>query len=788
MVRIFTLGLLVLANQTAAQNATLERIEVTAQKRPQSLQQVPVSVTALSNAQIEQFSIEDVQSIAAFTPNLTATRAISGVNNYFIRGVGLDDFNLSSVPAIGIYLDDVAIHNPMLANFVLHDVQRVEVLRGPQNALYGKNTTGGAIHFITTKTQNEFNNGYAKLSVGQLGQAFIDGASNLDLNENFSVRLSGFKHKRDGAVKSINEGNHSEFGNIDKQGIRVSLTGKLTDNWQLNMAFYGGVQRQIAQVKTVLLASDNGLININNANLEKNSSELIAPKDNIDAIGGFFKLGYEGSFINFSSLTAIEQVKSERMDDWGAQGNPASVYQSITYNNSDTFFISQEFQWQSNSSAEIQWLAGVAFNQSRGDLLQMAYIDPAGPGRPDDQVADLGVGPLFDRGALVKDDNTSYAIYAQMGLPINERLNFTAAYRWTRQLLTPKVHSVGMMMDLAEAPFPLGTMGWFSLGNPDFDIFTDYAGFKVAQNFVNEFGGYPASADIDKSFNEWGGKLALDYQVSPELLFYSSIARGFKMAAVNSNPTTAAYASMLSRVVEPESLITYELGFKSQWLENSVRINGAVFRNDWHDYQFYMVYNPGNPTNLFATLVNLPKAQSTGAELEVNWIFDEDFNLVVGLGWLDTKVTNGDLNTDGVPANSINAFQQQVIKGNELTNSPEWTFSAVLNKSYNFQGNELNLALHYNFIDEHIHILAGQHSARWQYNFSEQATHILGASARFHFGNQEQYEAILWGKNLTNEQYCMERAVVPGTDAETVRGCVQGQGRQVGFTFIYRFD
>lgn len=786
--RIFTLGLMAFISQAVAQDNALERIEVTAQKRPESIQHIPVSVTAVSAEQINQFSIEDVQSVASYAPNFTSTRSISGVSNYFIRGVGLDDFNLSSVPAIGIYIDDVAIHNPMLANFALHDIQRVEVLRGPQNALYGKNTTGGAVHFISNKAKNEYKNGYVKLSLGDHNQRFIDAASNLKLTEHLSTRLSGFDHNKDGEVKSTQFNNNTVFGNINRKGFKINLDGLVSDDWHLSASVYGGEQKQIAEIKSVLFVNDKGKTVLNNSKLNLSGSELLNPRNDIEAFGGYLKVSFDSSLFTFSSITSAELAETERMDDWGAQGLNASVYQSITYNSSDTAFYSQEFQWTSSLNSSTKWLAGISFNQSRGDLLQMAYIDPAGPGRPDDQVADAGIGPLFDRGAWVEDDNSSYSIYGQIGKPLTEQWNLTTAYRWTKQQFKPQVHSVGMMMDNLTSPFPLGSFGWYSVGNPGFDIFRDYAGFTVAKNFIDSQGGYPASANIERTFNEWGGKLALDFQATNDVLLYGSIARGFKMGAVNSNPTTAAYGSMLNRVVEPEALITYEFGVKSQWLDNALRVNGAIFYNNWRDYQFYLVYNPGNPVNLFATLVNLPKAKSKGAELEVHWLIDESTVLNLAIGWLDTKVVNGHLDTDGVPSNSVEAFQEQVVEGNRLTNSPEWNINATLSKSFNFQGNELNLALHYNFIDEHIHILAGKHSEKWQHNFSEPTVPLFGVSAKYQFGKQQQYQAIAWGRNITDEQYCLERAIIPGTDAETVRGCSQGQGRQIGVTFIYSFD
>jgi len=316
----------------------------------------------------------------------------------------------------------------------------------------------------------------------------------------------------------------------------------------------------------------------------------------------------------------------------------------------------------------------------------------------------------------------------------------------------------------------------------------DHAGFSVANNFVMSNGGYPASVTFDDTFSEWGGKVSLDYTVSDDTLLYGYLARGFKMGTVNSNPTTASYSSLLNKAVQPEVLLTYELGFKSQFLNNTFRLNGAFFRNEWQDYQFYHVYNPGNPANLFASLVNLPEAQSYGADFEMKWLLGNQLTLNAGLGWLRTKVVDATLDTQGIPDNLQEDFQNQVIKGNELTNAPKLVYNLSLLKSFYFEASELDLFLQYHFTDKHIHILAGNNSDVWQANFSEKPTELLMLNSSLFFGASRQFKLSLWVKNALDEKYCSERSAIPGTDTETVRLCVQGEPKTVGLTFNYQFD
>ncbi|MDO6719582.1 TonB-dependent receptor [Psychrosphaera sp. 1_MG-2023] len=767
----------------------LEHIEVTAQKRVESVQQVPISITTLSRAQLTKMSITQSQDIAELIPNVNTTRAISGMHNYFIRGIGLDDFNLSSVSAVGLYIDDVAINNPMLAAFTLNDIERVEVLRGPQNTLYGKNTTGGAIKFMSTSPQLESDlNGFARLSIGSFNRRFFDIASDIFINDTTGLRLSFFNHTADGQVTSKQLGNNTEYNDVDKQGFRAHLRHQFSQNIQLDMSIYGGAQDQISAVKTLVSGTDEQpTIDIDNIDLAYNQSRIIDPRNDITAFGGYFKLNWQLSSMEFNSITSFETVESERMDDWGSQNIPSAIFQALTYNSTDTNNLSQEFQLLSTNQKSA-WLVGLAFNKDTGDLAQAAYIDPGTQGRPDDAIDDAGGGPLFDRAAIVETNTTTTSIYGQYSQSLTEKLQFTGGYRWTHQGLAPTVNSAGMMMDDPATPFPLGTLGWYSLGNPNFNIYQDYVGFKELNQFVIANNGYGGSANIDESFSEWGGKLALDYQIIDDTLLYASISRGFKMGAVNSNPTTITFNKLLDKVVLPETLITLEAGWKSQFLNNRLRINGAVFTNNWQNYQFYLVYNPGNPAELYASLVNLPEAKSTGAEVEVDWLIAANLQAKLGISWLDTEVTDAKLDVSHLPQSQQVGFQNQVVAGNKLTNAPELTLNGSIEKTIEFSQSELELRLHLSYAEQHIHALAGENSTIWQANFSEPAVTLLNTNVNYTFGHDRQYQLNLWVKNLTDEQFCSERATVPGTSTELVRLCAQSHPKTIGITLEYLFD
>ncbi|MGJ8679767.1 TonB-dependent receptor [Paraglaciecola sp.] len=773
---------------TSATSDTLEIIEVTSQKRIQPVQEIPISITALSADTLETANITQASEIASLIPNVNTTRSISGISNYYIRGVGMDGFNLTAIPAVGLYVDDVAIINPMLANFALYDINRVEVLKGPQNTLYGKNTTAGAINFISNNTNDDELNGYGQITLGSHEQKFLNAAVASKLTEKLNIRLAAFSHNRDGLISSEIKGNDTKFNNINQDGIRLKLAYLFTENIEIQASLYGGKQNQIAEVKSAISPLNNmDIINLNNHDLSKNYSSMVNPINDIDALGGYFKVKVSQENYLINVISSFEKVKTARTDDWGSQHLPSSVFQTTTYNSTDTKSFSQEVQLQSVVSKQIQWIVGLLYSHEDGDLLQTALIDPAGPGRPDDEIEDAGIGPMFDRGAWVEHKNKTTSLYAQLSTPLLENLNFSAGLRWTNQNLTPTVNSAGMMMDLVGQEFPLGSLGWYSLGNNNFNRLSDHMGFEGVNRFLKVSSGFPASAKIDDSFNQWGGKLSLDYKLTPQTMVYANLSRGFKMGSVNSNPTSTAYQSLLSKIVEPETLVTSELGVKSTVFNKKVRINASVFNNQWENYQFFLVHNPGNPADLFASLVNLPEAKSTGAEFDLAWQLSSSLRFNVGVAWLDSKVTNANLDTQGIPEQNKASFLEQVQVGNKLTNAPEWSYHLSAHKTYELDTGDLDFNLHYSYLGEHIHQLAGKHSQTWIKNFSEKAIGLLSVNLLYSFGDNKEYQASLWAKNVTDKQYCSERAIAPGASPDNIRLCSQGDPKSLGITVKVMF-
>ncbi|WP_111980345.1 TonB-dependent receptor [Algibacillus agarilyticus] len=764
---------------------TIERIEVTAQKRVQSLQEVPIAINAFDAQFLQTFQLTETDQITQFSANVNATNAAGGMPNYFIRGVGMDDINLSSISAVGIYLDDVAITNPMAAKFSLFDIQRVEVLKGPQNTLLGKNTSGGAMVFHSVQPSLDTpDDNYVRLGLGNYAYKQLEGAFGKTINKNTAFRVSAFKQQRDGFTRSAESTNNTEFNDLDTQGIRLQLLHQFNSAFKAHLNIHAGEQNQITAVRKVMLPAQNQeRIDLAQHDIFSINSALINPVNDIDTSGITLKLTYEFPLFDLISISTYDEVESKRMDDWGAQSTPAGVWALITYNSTNTEHTTQEFQLISNKSQKLNWLAGALYSSEQGDLLQAAYIDPVGQGRPDDAIQDAGLGPLFDRGAWLEQNIKTYSIYAQADYQYSHKININAGYRWSRQSLSPTVNATGMMMDDPNQPFPLGTLGWYSLGNDNFDIYRDYAGFDTMTRFIQANNGVPAAKSINKQFNEWGGKLGFNYQYSQAIMAYSSLSRGYKMGSVNSNPTTATFSSLLDKVVTPEKLTTLEFGIKSDWLQQKLRINAALFFNQWQDYQYFMVSNPGAPNQLFATLVNVPEAKSQGIEIDTTWAVLNNTLLYANVSTLHSEITNDKINTQGVPDANLASFTSQVKNGNELTNAPKFTYNLGIKHYLTSAWGDVTLNANYHYIAAHPHQIQGRNSDAWYYNFSEGSVGLFNLNAQLEFGSESQYRVAVWSKNVTNEQYCNERNAIPGTNTETIRLCNQADPMTLGVNF-----
>lgn len=686
--------------EVLAQANALEEIIVTARKREESLQDTPISVAAFSMEDIEQRGMVDFSDLGEFTPNVVFdfTSAIAAGNSaaiVMIRGVGSADWALPVDPGVGIYLDGVYIARTIGQVMDTVDVERVEILRGPQGTLFGRNTIGGAISVVTRKPETDRFFGRAEITTGSYDRLDANGYVNVPLNDNLAGSLSFSTRNRDGYVKNLNpEG--PDLGDNDEWSGRVALRWTPSNAVTVDLtADYSATREKPAP--NVLIAAiedpanpDRGFAPFNNflsgdpqcldtsdpggwristdparfnnpscfndqwavgpyrtwsshvsSTPELQSDDRFsirvrpASELNVWGIGGTIEWDLTDN-LTFKSISAHRRVEDGFWSrDGGHSGNPAHVLVR-TANDYEQKQTTQELQ-----------LLGSAFAERLSYIIGFYYLEEKGKHL---DVVELPLNTVFDSGGTI--DNESKAVFAQGTYDITNQLSLTVGARYTDEDKefaadsTVGIDRNGLVAGLPDCrnnPIPRPGDGACVLPP------------EPAQSNTEELQPY----------------VNLSYQWTDDLMTYVSYSEGFKAGAFTQRVFPPATATP---VAGPEFVKVYEGGFKSTWANNRLRLNGAVFFTDYTDLQVTANAATGtgsaeNPV-IGLTTQNAAEAEILGFELEMTAAPAPQMLLQAGVGYLDAEYTKLD---EGVN------FQIE----DDLVNAPEWNINVGAQYEYN---------------------------------------------------------------------------------------------------------
>ncbi|HET6629981.1 MAG TPA: TonB-dependent receptor [Woeseiaceae bacterium] len=625
-----------LAQQDGSRQVALEEIIVTARRFEESLQEAPVSVTAFTAADLERRGYTNVSQIADVTPNMQfdATAPISGASNassIFIRGIGQTDFLLTVDPGVGIYLDGVYISRSVGGVLGLLDLERVEVLRGPQGTLFGRNTIGGAINMTTRKPDGEFA-GYAELSVGRYDRLDARLSVNAPIVEDkLFARLSASSRNRDGYGRRLLTG--ESMGNENSDAARAAVRWLATDALEVDFAADYTRAREESPVTTLVwerplsgygVGAITGLYNLLVApgtgvpydsrflTGDPYTSNATGPTGSeLDVWGLAMTVDWDAGPFQVKSITAYRDMESVFGRD--PDGSPLTIVHTDNVMAHEQF--SQELHFTGTAANDrLDWLAG------------LYYFDESGF---DDVTADIGAGifeaigvPLSIAGPTYVD-NKSYAAFLNLGYAFTERLSGSAGIRYSRDEKRAVINQV----------------------------FPDLGSVPVLANPVGE-----------ESFDDVTPKVSLEYRWTDDVMTYASFARGFKSGGFTGRyviPTAAP------RPFDPEEVTTWELGFKSEFLDSRVRLNGAGFYSDYQDIQV-VIFNGVAPETR-----NAAKGRIRGGEIELTAVPVPDLLFTGGLGYLDAEYTGFD------PLDSIGLVLPLELS-DKFVNTPEWSLNAAV--------------------------------------------------------------------------------------------------------------
>lgn len=609
-------------------------IVVTAQRRDESAQRVAISLTALDADAAK--SLQSTSDIGRLAPNIQVEQTAGfSFNRTGIRGIAQGDFNGASTTSNMVYIDDLPM-NAMIAQGVpLWDIGRVEVLRGPQGTLFGRNATGGAIRYITQTPSNE-TDGYAEITFGNSNQRQFRAAANLGLSDTLRIRLSGISNSRDGDVRNTfrNRDENAE----DYFGGRLVAVWDLTEKVRatLKAQYFDSKMGAIIYKTTPGLESGpgfepdaNGFSSVaqiqqfygfTNPGPDTKYKQIQTDGDNVEHMKHLplsLNLDFNLGFATLTSVTGYLNVDVFSKQDVDSSSAPIlNVVDEYKLKQ-----VTQELRLTSSDDGPFNWIVGAFYmyerNKNRISIDATAWRGNVSGLWPNANSV------FYQRGATQKLD--TYAGFIHTSYSFSPQFSITAAARYTHE----KKNMLYNFRGQYEFPTAVGRTSY---------EYNDFLTALATGNYGNVLRAAPASFEGSKAFNEITWKFSLNYQMTPKTLLYALVSKGFKGGSFK--PTANGLAEVTNPdgtilVVRPEIVIDYEAGVKSTFWNNRARVNASVFYYDYQDYQT----NQFIGTTATQLLSNLPKAELYGIEVEAELRPLPGLTLSGGVGVTHSKLT-----------------------------------------------------------------------------------------------------------------------------------------------------
>lgn len=687
--------------EAAQQSDGLSDIVVTAQKREQNLQNVGISVTAYSGEEIRSRGVATSIDLIVQTPSVDnySPYGPGSSANIVIRGVGLNDFGEGNEAPVTMYVDEFYIVNVPALDFALFDVARAEILRGPQGTLFGRNSTGGLVNYVTERPQNEAG-GYVKASFARFNELKVEGAVNLPITDNLSGRLSFVSHHSDGYVRNLNLAfSHDKGGAAGTDAVRAQLRWK-PGNWDVLLkAEFGRTSTVTPYYELIPSVNDpvSGLGSLNPTGTDAagyNENNFGAGARNVTFTDGEQRLRSHGTtlllraenevadHLNFTSVTGYQNYNRHFTEDSDGSPNDTASHGVFPFQSDSA---SQEFRLFYNNGP-LRWTAGVygLYSHSTNQPDAIFNVPLSGPAAVDPSTG-LYNGAYFpvSLSANWRLRTTSVAAFAQGEFDIAPTLTFLIGGRLT--------HDNKNFTDFDNASLR-------SCPGGGTNCFSPPRGTGVPNPF---HGVYKKTL--------WSGKAEIDFKPTDDLLLFASVSRGTKSGGFSNGFYPGGVSTAALRYGD-ETNISYEIGEKISLFDRKLRINTSAFYYDYNDFQTFSWVGVGG-------ILTNHDARSYGVETEIQAAPTRDLRLSFGGSYLDTKI-------EGVSRNGLTTFDSQ------MANAPHWTAngsvvytiplqddrSIVLSWSGNYRSSRYTN----NFNDPSV-LLPGyfKHNAEITYNLSD---------------------------------------------------------------------
>lgn len=678
--------------------AQIEEVIVTAERREANLQDVPIAVSSFSADNLAARQVSSIGDLQTMVPNLSVH--VGDANNavVYIRGIGQVDSVAFFEPGVGIYLDDIYLGRAQGAFLDVVDVERIEILRGPQGSLYGRNSVGGAIKYVSTAPTDEFT-GNVSAHLGNYDRRDLKLSLSGPFTEQLKGRLTLANMQHEGYSKNQFDGQRD--GDRDTFFARAVLQFDPSEDFSVQLAVdYSdsdpkrsrtpSKETPIAVLLGPTFAADTDPFVVN---ADFNTTEFTETRG--------FSLNASWQL---SDKLSLKSISSYRELDYGTEldldGTPINAFGIYYFNKQDQ--SSQEFQLQYQTD-DLSVVAGLYYFNEQGQTFDGGVFA---------NIFSASSGDGFF-------ETDSYAVFGQIDYDISEQLTAIVGFRYTKE--TKSYRRIAENFNLAAL-----AVANPALANPNSDLIRSIRG----QGTV--ISGNPDDAD----FSNFSPKLGLKYQLNEDANFYASYSTAFKAGGFNGRVTSDALTPF-----DEETLTSLEAGIKTQWLDNRLRINAAIFRNQYDDLQLSSFEASANGASILPVFTNAGEAVMKGAELEITAMIGDGLTANINIGYLDAEYR------EYIATNPSNSSLIDISDQRELVNAPE--LDTQFGLRYDFpawQWGQLSLLGDISYRSKtYLEVNSQETLAQSGYSIINAAI-MLAAS-------DDSWNLMLGGKNLSDKEY-----------------------------------
>ena len=695
---VLALSAALLAGNTMAQELVIEEITVTATKRPESMQEIPIAVSAFTGAMIEEAGVKDIRDIAALTPGLTIKSRGDTEASVFIRGIGSQAPGIGADPAVGIYIDGLYAARGTNATAAFFDVERIEVVKGPQGTLFGRNASAGAISIITNKPEIGENYGSALVGFGDEGQQKYEFIYNASLSDSFALRVGAKYDERDGLYYNAATG--KELNGRKNTNARIALLYDNDSAYSMNLSY-----EYVDSISTAAFVGPGSEFS-DEVRMDDAPADQTLESSRINWTNYF-------DFNDSLTLTSITGYYDHDVNVTPVDADLVEFFVATFEEPQTAKMFSQEFRLN-GSTEKLDWFVGASYvdedlsfvNDLAYDEFVVAEIFGLNAADVDGDACNGSIdfgdgnGPIAVPVCLAPaheipsgDGNTqSYAVYGDFTWHMSDRWDLSAGARYTNDDKTMAYNnpSTGGM-----------------LSGLDGQIFGPIT---------------PGVQNADASYSSTDPRVALNFHVTDGTMLYVSGAKGYKSGGLNRQFDPVAQAIL---PFDKEESTAYELGIKTSLWGGRGQINAAVFRNDYTDYQLEELIN------LVPQVNNVGDAEITGLDLDFRFLLSESFEVWGSFAYLDAKM--------------VEAVDPTRV-GKTMPQAPETSGSLSGKWSVPVASGDFDLSATWTYSDAFFFDLAN--------DFEQPSYSTIAARAAW---ANETWGVALIGENLTDEEFLAEQ-------------------------------